>query len=243
MLSSRWLTTSSAAPLASTSTSTRIRGGDALLAEARSGLRTGEMLDIVATIQAEQDEIILGPTWSRRWPSRAAPVPARPLSGCTGRLPGLQPAGPEPGEGVLVLGPSRAFLRYIAQVLPALGEDAVVQTTISGIAPGVPRAVIRARTLMLKSRERSRADAPHGRSRSPGPRGASAPALLEHDVFARPRFDPLHCAGRPHQRPIGRPGHRSPQVRTSQAGSAPPGNAWSARSCTIVQELGTHGRR
>ena len=38
-------------------------------------------------------------------------------------------------DGVLVLGPSRAFLRYIAQVLPSLGEEAVVQTTIADIAP------------------------------------------------------------------------------------------------------------
>ena len=37
--------------------STRLRGGDALLAELERA-RTGEMLDIVATIQAEQDEII-----------------------------------------------------------------------------------------------------------------------------------------------------------------------------------------
>ena len=36
---------------------------------------------------------------------------------------------------MLVLGPSRAFLRYIAQVLPSLGEEAVVQTTIADIAP------------------------------------------------------------------------------------------------------------
>ena len=34
-----------------------------------------------------------------------------------------------------MLGPSRAFLRYIAQVLPALGEEAVVQTTVADIAP------------------------------------------------------------------------------------------------------------
>ena len=34
-----------------------------------------------------------------------------------------------------MLGPSRALLRYIAQVLPALGEEAVVQTTIADIAP------------------------------------------------------------------------------------------------------------
>ena len=38
-------------------TTTRLRGGDALLAELERA-RTGEMLDIVATIQAEQDEII-----------------------------------------------------------------------------------------------------------------------------------------------------------------------------------------
>jgi DNA helicase IV len=36
---------------------------------------------------------------------------------------------------VLVLGPSRAFLRYIAQVLPSLGEEAVVQTTVTDVAP------------------------------------------------------------------------------------------------------------
>ena len=40
--------------------STRLRGGDALLAELERA-RTGEMLDIVATIQAEQDEIIRAP--------------------------------------------------------------------------------------------------------------------------------------------------------------------------------------
>ena len=39
---------------------TRLRGGDALLAELERA-RTGEMLDIVATIQAEQDEIIRAP--------------------------------------------------------------------------------------------------------------------------------------------------------------------------------------
>jgi DNA helicase IV len=38
-------------------------------------------------------------------------------------------------DGVLVLGPSRAFLRYIAQVLPSLGEEAVVQTTVTDVAP------------------------------------------------------------------------------------------------------------
>jgi DNA helicase IV len=112
---------------------TRLRGGDALLAELERA-RTGEMLDIVATIQAEQDEIIRAPL------NQLLTVQGGPGTGKT--AVGLHRAAfllynhPELSrEGVLVLGPSRAFLRYIAQVLPALGEEAVVQTTIGDIAP------------------------------------------------------------------------------------------------------------
>ncbi len=112
---------------------TRLRGGDALLAELERA-RTGEMLDIVATIQAEQDEIIRAPV------HQLLTVQGGPGTGKTAvglhraafllyNHPGLS------GDGVLVLGPSRAFLRYIAQVLPSLGEEAVVQTTIADIAP------------------------------------------------------------------------------------------------------------
>jgi DNA helicase IV len=114
-------------------TSTRIRGGDALLAELERS-RTGEMLDIVATIQAEQDEIIRAPL------GETLAVQGGPGTGKT--AVGLHRAAfliyNHPSlshEGVLVLGPSRAFLRYIAQVLPSLGEEAVVQTTIADIAP------------------------------------------------------------------------------------------------------------
>jgi DNA helicase IV len=112
---------------------TRLRGGDALLAELERA-RTGEMLDIVATIQAEQDEIIRAPL------KQLLTVQGGPGTGKT--AVGLHRAAfllyNHPGlsrDGVLVLGPSRAFLRYIAQVLPALGEEAVVQTTIGDIAP------------------------------------------------------------------------------------------------------------
>jgi DNA helicase IV len=113
--------------------STRLRGGDALLAELERA-RTGEMLDIVATIQAEQDEIIRAPL------DRLLTVQGGPGTGKT--AVGLHRAAfllyNHPNlsrDGVLVLGPSRAFLRYIAQVLPSLGEEAVVQTTIADIAP------------------------------------------------------------------------------------------------------------
>src|ERR1700722_3684180 len=112
---------------------TRLRGGDALLA-ALERARTGEMLDIVATIQAEQDEIIRAPL------DLLVAVQGGPGTGKT--AVGLHRAAfllynhPQLSrDGVLVLGPTRAFLRYIAQVLPALGEEAVVQTTIGDIAP------------------------------------------------------------------------------------------------------------
>lgn len=112
---------------------TRLRGGDALLAELERA-RTGEMLDIVATIQAEQDEIIRAPL------DELLTVQGGPGTGKT--AVGLHRAAfllyNHPAlvrDGVLVLGPSRAFLRYIAQVLPSLGEEAVVQTTIADIAP------------------------------------------------------------------------------------------------------------
>jgi DNA helicase IV len=114
-------------------TTTRLRGGDALLAELERA-RTGEMLDIVATIQAEQDEIIRAPL------DQLLTVQGGPGTGKT--AVGLHRAAfllyNHPAlsrDGVLVLGPSRAFLRYIAQVLPSLGEEAVVQTTIADIAP------------------------------------------------------------------------------------------------------------
>jgi DNA helicase IV len=114
---------------------TRLRGGDALLLELERA-RTGEMLDIVATIQAEQDEIIRGPL------EGLVVVQGGPGTGKT--AVGLHRAAfllynhPElVRSGVLVIGPTRAFLRYIAQVLPSLGEEAVVQTTISDVAPRV----------------------------------------------------------------------------------------------------------
>ena len=114
-------------------TGTRLRGGDALLAELERA-RTGEMLDIVATIQAEQDEVIRAPL------DILLAVQGGPGTGKT--AVGLHRAAfllyNHPSltrDGVLVLGPSKAFLRYIAQVLPSLGEEAVLQATVTDIAP------------------------------------------------------------------------------------------------------------
>jgi DNA helicase IV len=105
---------------------------DPLLAElARS--RTGEMRDIVATIQAEQDEVIRAPL------DQLTIVQGGPGTGKT--AVGLHRAAFLLYEHrrlleerrVLVLGPNRVFLRYIAEVLPSLGEHAVVQNTIEGL--------------------------------------------------------------------------------------------------------------
>lgn len=113
----------------------RLRGGDALLAELERS-RGPEMLDIVATIQAEQDEVIRSP--------RAGVLVCQGGPGSGKTAVGLHRAafllyGDEAlaRQGVLVLGPNRVFLRYIAQVLPSLGEEAVVQTTVRDLAPGI----------------------------------------------------------------------------------------------------------
>jgi DNA helicase IV len=105
---------------------------DPLLAELERG-RTGEMRDIVATIQAEQDAIIRAPL------ERTLLVQGGPGSGKT--AVGLHRAAYLLYEHrlrfldqrALVLGPNRVFLRYIAEVLPSLGETSVVQTTIEGL--------------------------------------------------------------------------------------------------------------
>ena len=117
---------------------------DPVLAEVERG-RTGEMSDIVATIAAEQDEIIRAPL------EECLLVQGGPGTGKT--AVGLHRAAFllfEHREAlaqshVLVIGPNRVFLRYVSNVLPSLGETAVSQATI---------------TSLLSSRVRVRAEEP-----------------------------------------------------------------------------------
>jgi DNA helicase IV len=113
----------------------RLRGGDALLAELERA-RTGVMLDIVATIQLEQDEVIRAPL------AGLLTVQGGPGTGKTAiglhRAAYLLYNHPELArDEVMVVGPSRAFLGYIAQVLPSLGEEAVLQVTLADLVPEV----------------------------------------------------------------------------------------------------------
>lgn len=100
------------------------QGHGALLA-ALDQNRDGQLRDIVATIQGEQDEII------RDSLKGMLIVQGGPGTGKT--LVALHRAAyllythrfPLEGQGVLVVGPNRLFLRYIEQVLPSLGEAGV----------------------------------------------------------------------------------------------------------------------
>lgn len=113
-----------------------LSGEGALLAGLAAG-RTGRMGDIVATIQAEQDRII------RDELQGALVVQGGPGTGKTAvalhRAAYLLYAHRRVLErsGVLLVGPSRTFLRYIDQVLPSLGETGVVTATVAELVPGL----------------------------------------------------------------------------------------------------------
>jgi DNA helicase IV len=96
--------------------------------------RVGPMRDIVATIQPEQDVIV------RSELSRTICVQGAPGTGKTAvglhRAAYLLYAHREQltRQGVLVIGPNASFLRYIGDILPALGEIDARQTTIEALA-------------------------------------------------------------------------------------------------------------
>ncbi len=107
------------------------------LLSALSASRTGRMRDIVETIQAEQDEII------RAGQAGVLVVEGGPGSGKTAvalhRAAYLLYHHRErlAKRAVLIVGPNTTFLRYIGQVLPGLGETAVVLATTGSLVPGV----------------------------------------------------------------------------------------------------------
>jgi DNA helicase IV len=113
----------------------RVVGEGALMA-ALGRARGDVMRDIVATIQAEQDEVIRSPA------DRVTEIIGGPGTGKTvvalhrvayllysdrRRLAG----------GVLVVGPSPAFMSYIARVLPSVGEDTAELRAIGELYDGV----------------------------------------------------------------------------------------------------------
>ncbi|MFD0368938.1 HelD family protein [Streptomyces sp. NPDC059071] len=121
----------------STRTGHENRDADEVLLAALDAARTGRMHDIVQTIQAEQDAII-------RSPHRGVlVVEGGPGTGKTAvalhRAAYLLYAHREQlaRRAVLIVGPNPAFLGYIGNVLPSLGETGVLLTTPGELFPGV----------------------------------------------------------------------------------------------------------
>src|SRR3954471_18704506 len=117
-------------------TSSGLTGESALLA-ALSASRTGRMTDIVRTIQAEQDHII------RADAKGVLVVQGGPGTGKTAvalhRAAYLLYTHRErlARSGLLVVGPTPTFLRYIADVLPSLGETGVLLSGLGQLRPGL----------------------------------------------------------------------------------------------------------
>jgi DNA helicase IV len=111
--------------------------GDAALLAAVNAPRGEGMRDIVATIQAEQDEII------RLDHPGVMVIEGGPGTGKTvvalHRVAYLLYTQRKRIErhGVLVIGPNPAFLNHIGRVLPSLGETDVVFMTIGDLVPGL----------------------------------------------------------------------------------------------------------
>ncbi len=125
---------------ARSSSDAAVAGGvasEGALLSALDAARTGQMNDIVETIQSEQDAII------RSQHRSVLVVQGGPGTGKTAvalhRAAYLlytyrQQLGK---SGVLIIGPNATFLDYIGQVLPSLGETGVLLSTIGDLYPGV----------------------------------------------------------------------------------------------------------
>ncbi|MFI1733115.1 HelD family protein [Streptomyces acidicola] len=129
--------------------------GDAVLLAALDAARTGRMHDIVQTIQADQDRII-------RAPHRGVlVVEGGPGTGKTAvalhRAAYLLYEHREllAKRAVLIVGPNPAFLGYIGEVLPSLGETGVLLATVGELFPGVKAT---ARDTQDAARVKGRAD-------------------------------------------------------------------------------------
>lgn len=111
--------------------------GEAALLASLEGPRTGRMSDVVATVQAEQDEVIRAPM--------AGITIVQGAAGTGKTVVALHRAAyllytfrdVLDRQGVLVLGPNGRFLDYVRDVLPALGEHEVRLATVHQLFPGV----------------------------------------------------------------------------------------------------------
>ncbi|GAA2093360.1 ATPase AAA [Streptomyces albiaxialis] len=113
--------------------------GSGIVASEIERPRVGPMRDIVATIQPEQDDLV------RTGLAETVCVQGAPGTGKTAvglhRAAYLLYTYPRRIErgGLLVVGPNRAFLGYISEVLPSLGEVGVRQCVMADVLDGASR--------------------------------------------------------------------------------------------------------
>ena len=110
--------------------------GEAALLRALDARRSGQMSEIVSTLQSEQDAVV------RADPKDCLVVQGGPGTGKTAvalhRAAYLLFTHDRIARrGVLIIGPNARFLDYIGQVLPSLGETQVVQLSPATMLPGI----------------------------------------------------------------------------------------------------------
>jgi hypothetical protein len=159
--------------------------GEVALLAALNASRTGQMTDIVETIQVEQDWIIRSPN------KGVLVVQGGPGTGKTAvalhRAAYLLYSDRNrfAGGGILVVGPSGVFVEYIATVLPSLGEDTATLRSLGSLVPGWeatrvdpgPVAAIKGSLRMRRVLERASHDAVPG--------GPTELRLLYHGTLLR----------------------------------------------------------
>ncbi len=115
----------------STIETSNIRGKDFLLEDLKSE-RTGEMKNIVSTIQSNQDRLIRS-DFSRPYGIQGGPGTGKTIVGLHRVSNILYQLRAKPNLSALVIGPSDRFIKYIENFLPSLGKNAAKHLTVENL--------------------------------------------------------------------------------------------------------------
>ena len=108
-----------------------IRGKDFLLEDLLLG-RTGEMKNIVSTIQSNQDRMIRS-DFLKPYGIQGGPGTGKTIVGLHRVSNILYQLRGKQNLSALVIGPSDRFIKYIENLLPSLGKNSVRHTTIENL--------------------------------------------------------------------------------------------------------------